>query len=251
VILSRTVSTGQKLDRGSELFRIADLRHVWVLADAFERDSALIRPGASARVHYQGRTYSGVMSDARDFDARSRTLKIRLDLENPDLALRPDMFVELELEVAEEAGIDVPVDAVLNTGQRAVVFVAGGDGTFQPREVTPGESGGGRVRILKGLSVGENVAVSGVFLLDSESRLQMEAHGQKQPVQVSVETGANDPVCGMKLTGADYIREEYQGTPYRFCSKTCKSKFDAHPERYLMSAAKHDSPAPETAGMRR
>ena len=251
LILSRTVSTGQKLDRGTELFRIADLRHVWVLADAFERDSARIRPGASAHVHYQGRTYTGVISDARDFDARSRTLKIRLDLENPDLALRPDMFVELELEVTEESGVDVPVDAVLNTGQRAVVFVAGDNGTFQPREVTPGDSGGGRVRIVKGLSAGENVVVSGVFLLDSESRLQMEAHRQKEPAPVSAETGATDPVCGMKLTGTESLRGEYQGTRYHFCSKTCQSKFDAHPEHYAVSAVKHDPTAPETAGMRR
>lgn len=247
IILTRAISPGQKLDRGNEIFKLADLSKVWVLADVFERDAALVHAGQMVRVMYQGKMYHGHTTEARDFDPKSRTLKVRVDLDNPDFTLRPDMFVDVELDVTQGAGLDVPSDAVLNTGRRAVVFVAMDDNRFEPREVVVGKVTGNRVRITAGLSAGESIVVSGLFLLDSESRLQLEAHQPMAPAQASsamqpakAEAGAtpNDPVCGMPLSGevAKQPHSDYHGKTIHFCSDACKSKFDAHAERYAGKA---------------
>ena len=166
---------GQRVDKGTELFRVAEIGRVWVLADLFENESGLVRTGMPARVRYQGRTYHALVGEARQFDPASRTLKVRLDLDNPGFVLRPDMFVEVEVDAKEPSGITVPVDSVLDSGRRKVVFVATGDAAFEPREVTTGVRYGDRIQIVNGLSEGERLVVSGLFLLDSESRLQMAA----------------------------------------------------------------------------
>ncbi|MCX7063209.1 MAG: DUF3604 domain-containing protein, partial [Proteobacteria bacterium] len=95
-------------------------------------------------------TYRASVADAQQFDPASRTLKVRLELENPDLLLRPEMFVDVEFEVREPEGISVPLDAVLDLGPRKAVFVSTGEGVFEPREVTTGTRFGDRVQIVKG-----------------------------------------------------------------------------------------------------
>src|SRR5712692_5400437 len=106
-------------------------------------------------------------------DPSSRTLKLRLEADNRDFALRPDMFVDVDLAVATPPGLSVPADAVLDSGLSRRVFVVRGNGIFEPRQVDTGEPYGDRVQILKGLAVGEKVVASGTFLLDSESRLRL------------------------------------------------------------------------------
>jgi len=238
LVLSRTVGLGQRLEKNAELFRIADVSRVWVFADLFEDDSALVRPGSTARVRYRGRTLRASLgADLAPFDPASRTMKVRLDLENPDLFLRPDMFVDVEFDVKEPDGIAVPVDAVLDSGLRKVVFVATGDGVYEPREVTTGTRYGDRVRIVSGIKEGENVVVSGLFLLDSESRLQL-ASANAMGAAAAPQAGA-DPVCGMKVEASKVVFEsEYQGAAYRFCSAECKTKFDKDPARYTPGTTK-------------
>lgn len=231
LVLSRSVALGQRVERGAEIFRIADLSRAWVLADVFENDGALIRPGMAGRVRYQGRTYTAVLTEARQFDPASRTLKVRLELDNPGLVLQPDMFVDVEFDVAQPEGIFLPVDGLLDSGRRKAVFVAYGDGSFEPREVITGTRFGDRVQVLKGLDEGEMVVVSGLFLLDSESRLRLPADGAASaPKAVSPNT---DPVCGMQVDPAKAANQaEFDGCMYRFCSKACKAKFDHNPSRY-------------------
>jgi membrane fusion protein, copper/silver efflux system len=244
LILSRSAAAGQRLERGAELFRLADLSRVWVLADVFENESGMIRPGSFARVLYQGRTYRASIGDVRQFDAMSRTLKVRLELDNPALVLRPDMFVDVEVDVTQPEGIDVPMDAVLNSGRSAVVFVSVGEGMFEPRKVVTGARYGDRVRIVEGLEPGETVVVSGLFLLDSESRLRMAAASALKPAAAAA-ASVVDPVCGMQIDPSQAGgQSEYHGVTYQFCSKTCKAKFDANPAQY---AAKRQ-PAPAKAG---
>ena len=235
LVLNRSAELGQRIDRGAGLYRIADISHVWVLADLFGNDSNLILTGSAARVRYGGRNYRASVSDSRQFDPASRTLKIRLVLDNPGLVLRPDMFVDVEFEVQEPEGISVPVDAVLDSGRRKTVFVAVGDGVFQPREVITGSRYGDRVQVVKGLKEGESVVVSGLFLLDSESRLQTAAARAAAP-QTSVSPAAGgiiDPVCGMDVGASKTgYRSNYRGSTYTFCSKTCKDRFDGNPDQY-------------------
>jgi membrane fusion protein, copper/silver efflux system len=240
IVLARSVSLDQRVERGYELFRIADLSKVWVLADLFENESGQVQPGSAVRVRYQGRSHRAVVTQARQFDPAARTMRVRLDLDNPGLVLRPDMFVDVEFDVQEPEGISVPVDAVLDSGRRKAVFVSSGDGVFEPREVIAGSRFGDRVHIVKGIDEGDSVVVSGLFLLDSESRLQLSASraaGMPAPASssASVTTAAKtiDPVCGMEVdpSSAAY-RSEYQGATWYFCSRECKTKFDAAPAKY-------------------
>jgi Cu(I)/Ag(I) efflux system membrane fusion protein len=174
-VLARHVSIGQKFERGDELYRIADLRRVWILADVFGRDAESIRPGMEAEVARPGsarRLRARISGDVLpQFDQASQSLKVRLEVENPGYLLRPDMFVDVELPIAFPAAIAVPVEAVLDSGARKRVFVERSEGVFEPRDVETGWRSNGMVEIAKGLSSGDRIVVSGTFLLDSESRI--------------------------------------------------------------------------------
>ena len=165
------------------------------------------------------------------FDPASRTLRVRLELDNADFVLRPDMFVDVEFDIKEPKGISVPFEALLDSGRRKTVFVSTGEGVFEAREVTTGSRFGDRVEIASGLAEGDRVVVSGMFLLDSESRLQMSAAAStKLPMAAEAVT---DPVCGMEVDASKTAHQsEYEGATYRFCSKSCKDKFDANQARY-------------------
>jgi Cu(I)/Ag(I) efflux system membrane fusion protein len=175
-VLARNVSTGQKFERGDELFRIADLRRVWILADVFGPEVEHVQPGAVAQVSAPGRTSSlrARVSSAvlPQFDPVSQSVKVRLEADNPGYLLRPDMFVDVDLLITLPPAIAVPVDAVVDSGLKKTVFVERGDGVFEARHVETGWRFGDRVQIVKGLTTGERVVVSGTFLLDSESRMR-------------------------------------------------------------------------------
>lgn len=175
VVVARNISAGQKFSRGTEWYRIADIRRVWVLADVFGMDAERFRPGMAVTVSLpdRQRTFAARVSDAvPQFDPATRTLQVRLEVDNGDFVLRPDMFVDVDLSVAFPGIIVVPADAVADSGLRQVVFLERGQGAFEPREVQVGSRLGGQVEIVKGLSAGERIAASGTFLLESESRLQ-------------------------------------------------------------------------------
>lgn len=255
LILARNIGLGQRVEQGAEAYRIADLSRVWVLADLFENESALIKPGCEARIRYQGRTLRAqVPASIPQFDPATRTLRFRLEIDNHDLLLRPDMFVDVELDVPAPAGISVPVDAVLDSGQHKMVYASPEDGVFEPREVITGARYGDRVQVVKGLASGERIAVSGLFLLDSESRLQLAAAASTTPMasMASVApkgnaSGSNriDPVCGMTLEPAKAAHKtEYEGATYSFCSEDCKRKFDKAPSTYIQKLR----PTSSTAG---
>jgi Cu(I)/Ag(I) efflux system membrane fusion protein len=233
LVLARNAAPGQRAERGSELFRIAELSRVWVLADLFENDSRLIRAGEAAKVRYRGQTYRTQISDASQFDPASRTLKIRLELDNPQALLRPDMFVDVEVQVAPPPGLAVPADALVDSGLRRAVYVRSENGAFEPREVAAGTRYGDRVQILQGLEEGETIAVSGLFLLDSESRLRMIAAPLASRKTAAAPGRTIDPICGMEVDPAKTAhRSEFQGTTYYFCSQDCRKQFDANPARY-------------------
>ncbi len=169
------------------------------------------------------------MSDALpQFDAQTRTLKTRFELDNPGNVLRPDMFVDVELHAEMPAAVAVPADAVVDSGLRKVVFVDRGNGYFEPRRVETGWRIGDRVEIVKGLMGGERVVVSGNFLLDSESRMKSAAVGVYGP--------ETDPVCGMEID-RDAAKNAgrsiaHKDGAYYFCSDDCKKKFAANPSAY-------------------
>lgn len=245
-ILTRNVSDGLRFDKGTEMYRIADLRRVWILADVFEREAQFCTPGARAlvRLPYQGRTYEATVSSVLPvFDPSTRTLKVRLETDNPGFALRPDMFVDVEMPVTLPPALSVPSGAILFSGLRKTVFVDRGDGYFEPRAVETGWRLGDRIEITRGLAAGERIVLSGNFLIDSESRLQAAAQGVYGDA-------ARDPVCGtavdqMKAAAAG-LTTVYQGTTYYFCSQDCKDQFEKNPASYAGGPGrKIDAPEPE------
>jgi len=224
-IVARNISIGQRFERGTELYRIADLSHVWILADVFENEAQYLQPGSIAKVTLpaMNRTLSAQVSDVLpQFDPASRTLKVRLEADNEGFTLRPDMFVDVELAVRLPLSISIPADAIIDSGAGKTVFVDHGKGVFEPRTVETGWRFGDRVEIVRGLASGERIAVSGNFLLDSESRLK-----------AAMGLPAIDPTCGHSVDSAAAraagLVSEYQGKRYYFCSKECKEAFDRAP----------------------
>jgi membrane fusion protein, copper/silver efflux system len=223
-IVSRNVSPGQRFDIGSELYVIADLRHVWVLADLFQHEANFIRAGQTARISlpHRGRALNGRISEVLpQFDSATRTMKARLEVDNPDYVLRADMFVDVEFPLNLPPALTVPADAVIDAGLRKTVFVDLGDGYFEPRRVETGWRFGDRVQIVSGLMPSERVVTSGNFLLDSESRLRVgERAASADPV---------DPVCGMTVDIAKArkagLQLRVQEKDYYFCSADCRDRF--------------------------
>jgi membrane fusion protein, copper/silver efflux system len=235
-ILERNVSPGQRFEQGIEFYRIADLSHIWILADMFENDVQYFKPGANATVIHAAQKLklpAKVSNVLPQFDPLTRTLKVRLEAANPGFILKPDMFVDVEYPISIPAALSVPSEAILDTGLQKKVFVEMGDGYFEPRRVETGWRMGGQVEITKGLMEGERIVVSGNFLIDSESRMKLAAAAL--PVDYVV-----DPVCGMDVdpVKAGNKKSEYNGQYYYFCSDLCKAKFDKDPTKYGGQAAR-------------
>jgi membrane fusion protein, copper/silver efflux system len=232
-ITERNISEGQRFEKGTEFFRIADLSQVWILADLFASEANLVQPDLELRVSLprSRKTYRAKVSHSiPQFDGVSRTLKLRLEAENLDFDLKPDMFVDVELPVDLPATLVVPAEAVLDAGVTKTVFVARGNGRFESRAVQTGWRYSDQVQILQGLQPGEKIAISGIFLLDSESRMKQAATGGHEITMI-------DPVCGMLVNAqeakAGDLQRAYQGNSYCFCSLTCLTRFDRDPHRFL------------------
>lgn len=197
LLIGRSISPLEKVERGTECFRVADLSRVWILADVFTTDAHYIRPGMGARISLprQNKYLDALVSDILpEFDATTRTLKVRLEMKNPDNAFRPEMFVDVGFLVTLPPAVTVPAEAVLDSGDRKIVFIALGGGYFEPREVVTGWQFDDRIEIVKGLVPGEQFVISGNFLIDSESRIKRAAAGlMAQPAPENGSSGKEKP----------------------------------------------------------
>ncbi|GIV57900.1 MAG: hypothetical protein KatS3mg042_0813 [Rhodothermaceae bacterium] len=180
VVIDRNALEGTYVRAGQDLFRIADLRSVWVHASFYENEVPWIREGQPVTMelsYLPGKTYTGHVSYIYPYlREKARDVHVRLIFANPDLDLKPGMYANVTLQGRTiPNALVVPTEAVIRSGERSLVFVARGEGRFEPREVRLGAEGGPGnryVHILSGLLEGEDVVVSAQFLLDSESRLQ-------------------------------------------------------------------------------
>lgn len=231
-VLDRKAAAGLRCSRGFEFYRVADLRRVWVLTDVYESQAPFLRAGTRARITSQDRTRRLEAAVARVepiFDETTRTLKVRLETDNPGFALKPGMFVDVELDVDLPPALAVPAEAIVDSGLRKTVFVDRGGGWLEPRAVETGWRIGDQVEVRLGLMEGERIVISGTFLIDSESR--MRAAGQAAP-----RTRVVDPVCGMAVdperAAAAGRTSEHEGATWYFCADECKRRFDAAPARH-------------------
>jgi Cu(I)/Ag(I) efflux system membrane fusion protein len=176
IVLEKNVLEGQRVMPGKRLYRIADLSTIWVEGDVFEQDLQFVREGQQA--HIEVSAYPGVHVMGRvsfvypTVDERSRTNRVRLTVPNPELRLKPGMFatVYLDAEIGEDV-ISVPLDAVVATGERNLIFQRHEDGSLHPHEAVLGARAGDRVQVLAGLEEGDVIVASANFLIDAESRL--------------------------------------------------------------------------------
>jgi Cu(I)/Ag(I) efflux system membrane fusion protein len=181
-ILERNAVNGMRAGPGDVLFRIADHRLVWVLIDVAERDLSQVSVGTKVTIRPRGlggQTFTGeVALIYPHLMAQTRTARIRVELPNPDEVLRPEMYVDAEIETGTpEPVLAVPESAVLDNGAQRAVLVDKGEGRFEPREVKVGRRGGGYVEITQGVSEGEAVVTSANFLIDAESNLKAALKG--------------------------------------------------------------------------
>jgi Cu(I)/Ag(I) efflux system membrane fusion protein len=192
IVVEKNVVEGDRIMPGMTLYRIADLSEIWIEAEVFEKDLGLVREGQQAVATfeaYPGRQFAGRVTFVHPtVSIQSRTARVRIELPNPNLALRPGMYASVELEsLPTPPTLVVPRSAVIDTGQRTLVFVERADGALVPREVQAGRTSGRFMEILTGLSAGERIVSSAAFLVDAESNLGTMAREPASPADSSME----------------------------------------------------------------
>ena len=175
-IIKREAFEGKEITPNDKLYDVADLSNVWILVEVYETDLLFVRVGQTAKVNF---TYENIQPITGKItyiyptiDPTTRTLKVRLEVSNPSYKLKPDMYVDATLLSNLGTQITIPQRAVIDSGERQIVFVKQGEGTFIPKEVTIGPEVNNERIVYSGIKEGEEVVTDGNFLLDSESNLQ-------------------------------------------------------------------------------
>jgi Cu(I)/Ag(I) efflux system membrane fusion protein len=197
VVISIGAREGQYVTPDTELYMIADLSRVWVFADVYENEVPWIQEGDPVDMKLAaipGRVFSGRVGYIYPYaEAKTRTIKVRLEFANPDRLLKPDMFADVTIHAQRKVdAIVIPAEAVVRSGERNQVFVVRAPGKFEPRDVRLGVSSQGMVQIVEGLAAGEEVVTSSQFLIDSESKLR-EATAKMRETMSSEPGDGDDP----------------------------------------------------------
>jgi Cu(I)/Ag(I) efflux system membrane fusion protein len=175
-VVEKAIVAGGRIEIGARLYRIAPLDRVWLEAELYESDLARVHEGQTVAIelpHAPGEKLAGRVARVLPrLDRDTRTARVRIELPNPGLRLRPDMYATVWLEADEGERLVVPDSAVLHAGERSFVFLERGEGRFEPREVALGLRAGDRIEVVSGLAEGDRVVASGTFLIASESRLR-------------------------------------------------------------------------------
>jgi Cu(I)/Ag(I) efflux system membrane fusion protein len=182
IVMEKKAVQGMRFMPGEMLYQVADLSHVWVIADVFEQDLGLVKTGARTQVKinaYPDKVFAGTVTYVYPtLKAETRTVPVRVELANPGLLLKPGMFAQMEMQVAAKGQVvTVPLSAVIDSGTRQIVLVEKGAGRFEPREVKLGARSDNYVQVLDGVKDGEPVVVAANFLIDAESNLKAAVGG--------------------------------------------------------------------------
>ncbi len=178
IVIKKHIQEGAYVKPGMPLYTIADISKVWVYADIYEYELPWVKVGQDVAMtlsYYPGKVFHGKVSYIYPFlEAKTRTVKVRLEFENPGLELKPDMYANVKIDsVVDARGVAVPSEAVIRSGERSMVIISLGGGKFLPRNIVLGvETGDGYFQVLKGVERGDRVVTSAQFLIDSESRLK-------------------------------------------------------------------------------
>ena len=219
IVMERHATEGMQVMPGMPLFKLADLSRVWVQASLYDIDIPLIDVGMEADVTIEGlpgRTFTGAVTFIEPvMGQRSRSARARVELDNSDGAIKPNMYATVKIRVPLGEVLALPREAVLDTGQRKIVFVDQGDGHFEPREVGLGRETDDYFEVLSGVFADEKIVTSGNFMIDSESRTQASIRARMREAaadgeggelwtcpmhpQIMRDTAGDCPICGMDL----------------------------------------------------
>lgn len=231
-IIERNALPNAYVQPDTKLYTVADLSKVWVYANVFQDAVGRLRPGDPAQVTvdaYPGREFNGRVDQILpQVDPATRTVRVRLIFRNPDVMLKPGMYVKVDINLPFGRQLVIPASAVLQSGSRAIAFIDHGDGNLEPREIQTGPQIDDSVIVLKGLQPGDHVVSSANFLVDSEAQLQAalgsftppqqngnpenaKSNGsgsQHEQIKIEMTTEPSTPRKGrntvrIKLTGAD------------------------------------------------
>jgi Cu(I)/Ag(I) efflux system membrane fusion protein len=182
-VIKRVAVAGMRVNPGDELYTIADLSRIWIQADIYEYELPSIKPGQMAKVtlSYDPRTVlrARVGFIYPTLDPQTRTAKVRFELENPGERLKPDMYANVELKIPLGTRLAIPREAVLESGERQVIFIHHGGGKLEWRNVKLGVQAGDWVEVVEGLKEGDHIVTSANFLIDSESQLKSAVGGMQ------------------------------------------------------------------------
>lgn len=192
IVINIGAREGQRITPNTELYMIADLTHVWVIVDLYEDDLPWVKEGDTAVMSVAGITskkFTGTVNYIYPYlEAKTRTVKMRLEFENPELALKPEMYAKVTVQAGRQLqAIIVPSEAIVRTGEQDQVFVQRAPGKYEPRKVVVGIDSEGETQIIEGLKAGDIVVTSSQFLIDSESKL-------KEATAKMLEANKNPPV---------------------------------------------------------
>ncbi len=187
VVTTKMVREGMFIKSGMELMALSDISKVWVYADIYEYEMPWVKLGQKAKIilpYVGSQPIESTVSYIYPFvEPKTRTVKARFDIRNPDFALKPDMYVNVRLESEPvKNALTVPTEAILHSGEKQTVFVALGGGKFEPRQVRTGvQNEAGDIEIVQGVLEGEQVVISAQFMLDSESKLREAIQKMLEP----------------------------------------------------------------------
>lgn len=175
-VVGKEIVQGTHVEPGQELYTIADLSHVWIMADVYEYELSFVKQGQKARVtlsYEPGSVMAAVVGFVYPtLDPKTRTARVRFELDNPGEKLKPDMYTNVELIVNLGTRLVIPKEAVIESGQKQLVFIHHGGGRLEPRLIKTGMKGEEYLEVLEGVREGDHVVTSANFLVDSESRLK-------------------------------------------------------------------------------
>lgn len=207
IVMNIGAREGQFVSPKSELYMIADLRKVWVYANIYEYELPWVKEGDSVDmqlVGIPGRIFKGHLAYIYPYaEAKTRTIKVRVVFDNPELLLKPNMFADLTIHANPQANtVVIPSEAVVRSGSRNQVFVVRDKGKFEPRTVSLGLESNGKIAIIDGVKVGEEVVTSGQFLIDSESKLR-EATAKMLELMSSNKKSTTEPINTVEESADD------------------------------------------------
>ena len=222
-ILQKNVVDGARIKAGKDLYRIGNLKKIWVTAEVYEFDAPWIEVGQPAKMELsfqRGKQYAGKVEYIYPtLNRQSRTLKVRLEFNNPGVELKPGMFATVRIEAQrKDEVLRIPTEAIIHSGERQIVFITSQIGKYQAREIVTGLVGDGHLtEVLSGLSQGDVVVTSGQFLLDSEAQLQ-EAVQKLLAARLQVKSPAKAQADSVKPdAGHGHNHDQDSGDLYFTC----------------------------------